>query len=102
MKDRIQNRIVWFLLSVFLTPVAIKTIHIHEHHFVCTEKHASNLHKQAEKCDICDFTFSLFTPKSDTICCNIDSFIDCYNNSYISVFFTKSFFLNISLRAPPK
>jgi len=89
------------LLSVFLTPIAVKTIHIHEHRSVCTEKHDRHFHKQAEKCDICDFVFSLFTSESDNDGCKIDNFVDYYCNLYSSVVLNNSFYLNILLRAPP-
>jgi hypothetical protein len=49
------------MLWVFLAPLVTQSLHFHENDFVCKEKHEKHFHDQHEKCQLCDFLFSVFT-----------------------------------------
>jgi len=101
LKIALKNITVWFLLSLFLTPIAVKISHTHEHHFICTAKTEKHFHNYETKCNICDFTISLFNSKSEQNNLEINYCIDFYVNALHTVYYLKQFFNNNLLRAPP-
>ncbi len=49
------------LLWLFLYPLIVKELHVHESHFHCSAKSEKHFHDYHEKCAICMFHFSYFT-----------------------------------------
>ena len=88
------------LLMVFLTPMAVKSFHHHEHiKFTSGSQQPSTSYQ--EKCVICAFEFSLFSQQSDKIFGQPVSFTDHYCNNYIIGITLVSFVNLFRLRAPP-
>jgi len=102
LKIKKQYFFVCLLLSIFSTPIIVKSLHVHEHQLVCTAKYEKHFHNYHSKCDISNFVYSLYFSKNIL---NIDlliKYIVYYKKLYNSIFYSKPYFLYISLRAPPK
>jgi hypothetical protein len=58
---RYKNIISLFLASILMAPTVIKLEHHHEE-FTCKAKYLNHFHPSHEKCLICSFEFSVFSP----------------------------------------
>ena len=97
---KFKNSIVFLVLLVFLLPTIVKLEHHHEH-FICHAKNERHFHVSVDKCEICNFEFSISISDVECSDLQIETTIDRYTNSYnflSSLDFSKYSFL---LRAPP-
>jgi len=101
-KKFIKNIMMIFLLSVFIFPIAVKSLHFHEKEFRCNAKNENHFHTKHEKCAICAYEFSIFTVIKHNIQTQKNEICDNYKTSYLSFLLDKSIFFTYLLRAPPK
>ena len=95
-----KNSIIYLVLLVFLLPTIVKLEHHHEH-FICHAKNERHFHVAVDKCEICNFEFSISISDVECSDLQIETPIDRYTNSYnflSGLDFSKYSFL---LRAPP-
>ncbi len=90
-----------FLLTAFLLPTVIRFDHNHEHYRACTAQNEKHIHLMHEKCGICNFGFSLFTPDIENLDLQKDNPPDSYNNNYNSLYHSGLSQFSFLLRAPP-
>ena len=90
-----------FLLAAFLLPSFIQFDHKHELTRLCTDKSEKHIHVINEKCAICSFEFSLFTPGIENLSLLNNDPSDTYNNTYNSLFLSGLSRFSFLLRAPP-
>ncbi len=88
------------LLLVFLAPAIVKFEHHHKE-FHCNAKNEKHFHDYHEKCDICQFDFSLFTSNESVQITNNQTYTDCYSNEYSSISLNRYSEFSFLLRAPP-
>jgi len=89
-----------FLLVAFLLPSVVKMEHQHEH-FSCKAKSEKHFHVFHEKCNVCDFQFSIFTSTAEIFKTDKTEFIVSYINHYGSAIISNYSAFSFSLRAPP-
>ena len=95
-----KNSIIYLVLLVFLLPTIVKFEHHHEH-FVCHAKNEKHYHVAVDKCEICNFEFSISMPGIESSDLQTETPLDSYTNRYnflSSLDFSQYSFL---LRAPP-
>jgi hypothetical protein len=91
-----------FLLSVFIFPIAVKSLHFHENEFHCNAKNEKHFHNEHENCSICDYEFSIFTLATNNIHTQKNEIYVNNKIPYILFPFIKKIYLSYLLRAPPQ
>jgi len=92
--------IALFQLMVFLTPLAIKSLHNHNHSQAINYNYLS-INKAAKPCAICNFEFVQFIAKSPL---SIHHYIPVISIviSYFATQYNKASYYSYNLRGPPK
>lgn len=100
MIKKLKNTISLLFLLVFLLPTIVKLEHHHEH-FICKAKNEKHYHDFYDKCNICNFEFTVFLSDIENIDLQKENPIDRYCNKYISLYNYNLFQYSFLLRAPP-
>lgn len=95
-----KNIVFLFLLLVFILPSIVKLEHHHEH-FEYKAKNENQNHLFNEKCAVCNFEFSVFSPDFEKIVLPKKQPVSKYCNNYISVNYSSLPKYSFLLRAPP-
>jgi hypothetical protein len=101
MKTTKTNSVIYFLLWIFLFPLAVKTIHSHEPSSYCTTKSEKHFHVHEKPCYVCTFHFSHFTQQHTLYKLFIKEVFGEPVFLYPSVFIKKLYFCSLLLRGPP-
>ena len=97
---KLKNITSLILLIVFLLPSIVKLEHHHKH-FICTAKNEKHYHVLHEKCNICNFEFSVFSSDFENIDLQKEKPLDKYCNNYSSINYSTLSEYSFLLRAPP-
>ncbi len=97
---KFKNSTIYLVLLVFLLPTIVKLEHHHEH-FVCHAKNEKHYHVAVDKCDICNFEFSISLSNIENSDLQAETPIDRYTNSYNFLYCLISSQYSFLLRAPP-
>lgn len=100
MISQIQKITSLLMVLGLLTPSIVKLEHEHDD-FVCkatTEKH---LHTYHEKCDVCNFEFSLFSEAHPYQPITKSEFDSNYYSPFNQAFVGSNFIYSFRLRGPP-
>ena len=100
MNRKYKNIVSLLFLIAFLLPSVVKLEHHHEH-FICKAKNEKHYHEFHEKCNICNFEFTVFLSDIENIDLQKDNPIDRYANKYVSLSDYNLFQYSFLLRAPP-
>jgi len=100
MNRKYKNIVSLLFLIAFLLPSVVKLEHHHQH-FECKAKNEKHYHEFHEKCNICNFEFTVFLSDIENIDLQKDNPIDSYSNKYISLSDYNLFQYSFLLRAPP-
>jgi hypothetical protein len=97
---KFKNIASLLLLLVFLFPTTVIMEHHHEH-FECKAKNEKHYHEFHEKCAVCNFDFSVFSPVYKDIISQKNNPLSHYSNNYISLYYSRLSDYSFLLRAPP-
>lgn len=101
MKITKTNSVIFFLLGIFLYPLAVKFIHNHEPSSYCTTQSEKHFHVHEKPCYVCTFHFSHFTQQYTRYTLFIKEVFGELVFLYPSVFIKKLYFYSLLLRGPP-
>jgi hypothetical protein len=101
MKSILKSSIALLFLLAFLLPQVVKTLHFHDHEVACTSESGCHINHQTEKCEICDYSISVFTSSNENGSFSKILVSDNYINLYTSVLISKPTSFSFLLRAPP-
>lgn len=101
MKDIFKTCVAIFLLWVFLLPIGVKALHFHHHEVTWATQTGQHYHPQSEKCEICDFSISVFSPVDQEDLLSEIIFFDSYINLFSSTNISTPERFSFLLRAPP-
>jgi len=97
---KFKNIASLILLMVFLLPSIVKLEHHHKH-FFCNAKNEKHYHDYHERCEICNFEFSVFSAGTKNIDLQKEKPLDNYCNNYHSEYYSNLASYSFLLRAPP-
>jgi hypothetical protein len=100
-KSILKSSITLLFLLAFLLPQVVKSLHFHDHEIACTSETGRHFDYQTEKCEICDYSISVFTSTIENGSFSKISVFDNYLNLYSSVLISKPTSFSFQLRAPP-
>jgi hypothetical protein len=100
MARKLNNIIAVFFLLVFLLPSLVKLEHHHEN-FKCKAINEKHIHIQHEKCDVCNFEFSVFLSDFTKIDFQKETHPEFFCDNYDSVNFAIPSQYSFLLRGPP-
>jgi hypothetical protein len=100
-KDIFKTSIAVFLLWVFILPIGVKALHFHHHEVTWDTQTGRHFHPQSDKCEICDFSNSVFSPVEQDDHLSEIIFFDSYINLFSSTFISTPQRFSYLLRAPP-
>jgi hypothetical protein len=100
MPKQLKNISFIMLVLVFLAPSIVKFEHHHKE-FHCNAKNEKHFHNYHEKCNICQFDFSLFTNNESVSYTKTQTLSDSYTNQYTSVTIANYSEFSFLMRAPP-
>ena len=85
---------------IFITPSIVKLEHHHDH-FICKANNEKHYHVFHEKCNICNFEFSVFSSDFKNADLQNEKPLDNYCNNYCSAYYSNHSQFSFLLRAPP-
>jgi len=100
MDRKFKNIVSLLFLIAFLLPSIVKLDHHHEH-FECKAKNEKHYHEFHDKCNICNFEFTVFLSDIENIDLQKDNPLDRYANKYVSLSDYNLSQYSFLLRAPP-
>jgi hypothetical protein len=100
MINKFKNIAALILLVVFLLPSIVKLEHHHKH-FICNAKNEKHYHTYHERCEICNFEFSVFSSEIKNSDLQKEQILDNYCNNYCSEYYSNHHTFSFLLRAPP-
>jgi len=100
-KSNLKSSIALLFLLAFLLPQVVKALHFHDHELACTSETGRHFDHQTEKCEICDYSISVFTSSNENGSFSKILVSDNYINLYSSVLISKPTSFSFLLRAPP-
>jgi len=100
-KSILKSSIALLFLLAFLLPQVVKALHFHDHEINCTSETGRHFDHQTEKCEICDYSISVFTSSNENGSFSKILVSDNYINLYTSVLISKPTSFSFLLRAPP-
>jgi len=100
MDRKFKNIVSLLFLIAFLMPSVLKLEHHHEH-FICKAKNEKHYHEFHDKCNICNFEFTVFLSDIEDIDLQKDNPIDRYADNYVFLSDYNLSQYSFLLRAPP-
>jgi hypothetical protein len=100
MIEKLRKISFFMLVLVFLAPSIVKLGHHHKE-FYCNAKNEKHFHNYHQKCDICQFEFSVLKTENSHLISKNELPPDSYTNQYSSILNTFFAEYSFSLRAPP-
>jgi len=97
---KFRNSIAILMVGLLLLPSIVKLEHHHDH-FVCHAKNEKHFQEHHEKCQICNFEFSVFSVSKIEFFHTTDELIGIYIAPCYKFFYSDWSKYSFLLRAPP-